>query len=83
MANDGQQLTRREALELATSRARWFMNDEPLGSIEVGHYADLAVLTQVYFAVPADSIPDIRSELTVVNGTIVHDPGTLGRPATS
>ena len=72
--NLGQQITRQEALRLYTRDNGWFLRmEDRLGSIEVGKLADLAVLSDDYFAVPDEQIKRIRSLLTVVDGRIVHD----------
>jgi predicted amidohydrolase YtcJ len=75
--NDGQQLTRLEALRLYTVENGWFLKEEStLGSIEPGKLADLVVLSADYFdpkAVPDDAIRDLRSLLTVVDGRVVHE----------
>jgi hypothetical protein len=68
-----QQLTREEALRLFTRGNSWFLRmEEKIGSIEPGKLADLAVLDRDYFSVPDVQIKQIRSELTVVDGRIVH-----------
>jgi predicted amidohydrolase YtcJ len=76
LINEGQTLERGEALNLYTSANGWFLNEEDdLGTIEVGKYADLVVLNADYFdeeAVPDDDIKRIHSVLTVVDGRIVH-----------
>ncbi|HEY8474642.1 MAG TPA: amidohydrolase family protein [Natronosporangium sp.] len=80
--NAGQQLTRTEALRAFTLENAWFLRmEDRLGSIERGKLADLVVLDRDYFSVPEDQIRRIRSELTIVDGRIVHDTGRLtGRP---
>jgi predicted amidohydrolase YtcJ len=66
-------LTRLKALELYTRGSAWFSFDESTrGLLAPGYFADLAVLTEDYFGVPEDTIPDIRSELTLVGGDVVH-----------
>lgn len=74
--NAGQTLERAEALRLYTAANGWFLGEEHLlGSIEVGKYADLVVLSSNYFdssATPDEEIKDIRSVLTIVDGRIVH-----------
>jgi predicted amidohydrolase YtcJ len=76
--NAGQQISRQEALRLYTRENGWFLRmEEKLGSIEPGKLADLAVLSDDYFAVPDDQVRRIRSVMTVVDGKIVHDAGVL------
>ena len=76
--NDGQQITREEALRLYTRDNGWFLREEDqLGSIEEGKLADLVVLNHDYFTVPDEQLKHIRSELTLVGGRIVYDTGVL------
>jgi predicted amidohydrolase YtcJ len=84
LINDGQTLDRERALRLYTADNGWFLNEEDaLGTIEPGKYADLVVLSADYFdarAVPDEEILNIRSLLTVVDGRIVHgEPAALAR----
>ncbi|HEX6022351.1 MAG TPA: amidohydrolase family protein [Solirubrobacter sp.] len=73
-----QRLTRTEALRHYTTECAWFMDQEGrLGSLQPGYHADLIVLSDDYFNVPADQIKDLKSVLTMVDGRIVHDDGTL------
>jgi len=72
--NGNQTLLRNEALRLYTANNGWFLNaEDKLGTIEEGKLADLVVLSADYFSVKEESIKDIYSVLTVVNGTVVHD----------
>jgi predicted amidohydrolase YtcJ len=77
LINGGQQVTRKEALQLYTARNDWFLNlDGKIGTIEEGNYADLIALSADYFddkKVTTEAIKDIYSVLTVVNGKVVHD----------
>ena len=75
--NAGQTLTRAETLSLATTANKWFINEDDLGSIEVGNHADIAVLDRDFFTVPDEDIMRIQSILTVVGGKIVNDAGRL------
>jgi predicted amidohydrolase YtcJ len=42
------------------------------GTITVGKYGDLSILSADYFSVPDDQIADIEAELTVAGGRIVY-----------
>ena len=76
LTNDGQQITRVEALRLYTEGAAWFSFDEHLvGSFTEGKYADLAVLNEDYLTVPDERIRRIESVLTLVGGRAVHASG--------
>lgn len=74
--NGDQTIGRAEALRLYTAANGWFLKEEDvIGTIEEGKYADLAVLSSDYFdesETPDEAILDIRSLLTVVDGRIVH-----------
>jgi len=72
-----QALTRQETLWLATAANRWFIWQDDIGSIEVGHHADLAVLDRDYFTVPDEEIVRVQSLMTIVGGRVVHDSGAL------
>ena len=77
LINDGQQLTRMEAIRLYTVENGWFLKEEDkLGSIEPGKLADLVVLSDDYFdpaKVPDEAIKRLRSVLTIVDGRVVHN----------
>jgi predicted amidohydrolase YtcJ len=76
--NPGQLISRQEVLSLYTKRNGWFVREEDqLGSIEEGKFADLAVLNRNYFTVKDEDLKGIRSVLTVVDGEIVHDRGVV------
>jgi predicted amidohydrolase YtcJ len=76
--NGDQQITRPEALRLFTRGNSWFLRmEDKIGSIEPGKLADLVVLNKDYFAVPDQELKQIRSVLTVVDGKIVYDAGTI------
>lgn len=65
-------LSREEALRLWTKGSAWFSGeDEHKGTLSPGRLADLAVLSEDYFAVEEDSIRGIESVLTIVGGKIV------------
>jgi hypothetical protein len=73
LTNEGQQISRVEALRLYTAGAAWFsFDDHHLGSFTVGAHADLAVLSHDYLSVPDQTIRRIESLLTLVGGRVVH-----------
>ena len=73
LTNDGQQVSRVEALRLYTEGAAWFsFDDHQVGSFIPGKYADLAVLSHDYLTVSEQAIRRIESMMTMVGGKIVH-----------
>jgi predicted amidohydrolase YtcJ len=73
LTNDGQQISRLEALRLYTEGAAWFsFDDHNIGSFADGKYADLAVLSHDFLTVPDQMIRKIESVMTLVGGKIVH-----------
>ncbi len=69
-------LSREEALRLWTQGSAWFSGeDEIKGALSPGQLADLAVLSEDYFAVEEDAIRGLESLLTVVDGKIVYAGG--------
>jgi predicted amidohydrolase YtcJ len=76
LTNDGQQISRVEALRLYTEGAAWFsFDDYQVGSFVEGKYADLAVLSHDYLTVPDQMIRKIESVMTFVDGKIVYATG--------
>jgi predicted amidohydrolase YtcJ len=66
-------LERETALRLWTEANSWFSTEEgKKGEIKAGQLADLAVLSQDYFSIPEESIPDTTSVLTLLGGEPVH-----------
>jgi hypothetical protein len=72
-----QTLTRQETLWLATAANKWFIEEDDLGSIEIGNHGDLAVLDRDYFTVSDEDLKRTRSLLTVVGGKVVHNDGVV------
>jgi hypothetical protein len=72
-----QNLNRQETLWLATAANKWFIEEDDIGSIEVGNRADLAVLDRDYFTCPDGDIKKIKSVLTLVGGKASHNDGVL------
>lgn len=62
-----------QALAAYTSGSAWFSFEEDRrGHLEPGAMADLAVLTADPFEIDPESLPDIRSELTLMGGQATH-----------
>jgi predicted amidohydrolase YtcJ len=73
LTNDGQQISRVEALRLYTEGAAWFAFDEHhVGSFSEGKYADLVVLSDDYLSVSEEKIRKIESVLTLLGGKVAH-----------
>jgi len=71
-------MSRAEALRLFTAGSAWFSGEEAdKGVIAPGMLADLAVLSDDYFAVPEEQIRALESVLTVVDGRVVHAGGAF------
>jgi predicted amidohydrolase YtcJ len=78
LTNDGQQISRVEALRLYTEGSAWFsFDDHQVGSFTAGKYADLAVLSHDYLTVPEQTIRKIESVLTLVGGKVVFAQGSF------
>ncbi|TWT32074.1 amidohydrolase [Blastopirellula retiformator] len=75
-------LTREEALRLYTQGSAWFSGEsDHKGTLSVGQLADVAVLSDDYFAVEADDIRNIESVLTVLGGKVVYGTGKYAKLA--
>lgn len=76
LINDGQQITRQDAVWLYTGANGWFSREENLlGTIEVGRLADLVVLNADVFdpkAVPDEALRRVHSVLTILGGRVVY-----------
>jgi hypothetical protein len=76
LVNEGQTISREQAVRLYTAANGWFMREEnTLGSIEPGKLADLVVLDRDLFdaaTVPDEAIRQTRPAMTMVGGKIVH-----------
>lgn len=67
-------LTVEEALKTYTVNAAYASFDEDKrGTVEVGKFADLTVLSEDLFKVPPDKIREIKVEMTIVGGRIVYE----------
>lgn len=70
---DENKLERLEALRLYTlGSAKFSQEEDKKGSLSLGMYADMAVLSKDYFSVPDNSIKEITSILTILGGKVVY-----------
>jgi len=68
--------SREDALRMYSLNAAWFTFDEDKrGSLEVGKYADLAVLSDDYMTVPVDKVGALHSVLTMLGGKAIYGEG--------
>jgi predicted amidohydrolase YtcJ len=82
--DEADRLTREEALRLYTHGSAWFSHEDgKKGTLEPGRFADLAVLSDDYFAVEDNAIRGLESVLTMVGGRIVHGTGEYASLAPS
>ncbi len=73
---ESQKISVMEAIRLYTINAAYHSFDEEvMGSIEVGKYADFVVLGEDILTVPPETIIDIPVDMTIVGGKIVHERG--------
>ena len=67
-------ITRERAVRLMTRDAAYAeFTEREKGTLAPGMLADLAVLSQDVFTVPAAALPATRSVLTLIGGRVVHD----------
>ncbi|MCC6780459.1 MAG: amidohydrolase [Hyphomicrobiales bacterium] len=75
-AADRNLLSREEALRAYSAAGAWISNEESKkGTLSVGRWADLAVLSADYLSVPAERISQLTSVLTIVGGRVVYGEG--------
>jgi predicted amidohydrolase YtcJ len=80
LQGDKNLLDRTEALRLYTTGSAWISGEEAKkGTLEVGKFADFAVLSADYFDVSVERIKDIESVLTVAGGKVVYGAGSFAR----
>ena len=71
-----QRLTRLEALKSYTLDAAYMgFEEDVLGSITPGKFADLVVLSNDIMTIPADEILETQADITVFNGKVVFEIG--------
>ncbi|MEV4060702.1 amidohydrolase [Nonomuraea dietziae] len=69
-----------ESVDLATAIRGYTMGsayanfcEHDRGSLTVGKLADFTLLSEDLFAIPAEAIPGVRTDLVVVGGEVVHE----------
>jgi len=73
---EANRVDREAALRLWTEANTWFSNETgKKGQIIAGQLADAVLLSSDFFAVPESEIAQIRSELTLLGGNVVHGSG--------
>jgi len=71
--DDVQNISVLDALRLYTTDAAYAsFEEDKLGSLREGKFADLIVLSDDPLQVPAENLKDLRVEMTVMNGKIVY-----------
>jgi predicted amidohydrolase YtcJ len=71
-------ITREQAVLAYTRTAAYSeFADDRLGTLEPGKLADLAVLSQDVFQVPAEDLPKTESVLTLVGGKVAYSSATI------
>ena len=80
--DESDRISREEALRLYTHGSAWFSHeDHHKGTLEAGRFADLAALSDDYFAVDPDQIRGLESVLTLVGGKVVYGTGEFAKLA--
>ncbi|MGW4029337.1 amidohydrolase [Streptomyces sp. NPDC004838] len=75
-----QRISREEAIRLFTTNgAHALFKEDDLGSIEVGKFADLIVVSDDPMTCPEDAIKDIEVLVTMIDGKAVHGHEALAR----
>jgi predicted amidohydrolase YtcJ len=71
-------LSREEAIRMFTRNSAYAeFTEREKGTLAPGMLADLAVLSQDIFTIPAEALPNTRSVLTLVGGKVVYDAGAI------
>jgi len=69
-----ERITLADALKAYTAGSAYgTFREHELGTLEAGKLADIVVLERNLFEIPVEDIPDIKVQLTIVDGKIVYD----------
>ncbi|RNB91618.1 amidohydrolase [Brevibacillus fluminis] len=75
--NPDQRISLADALKAYTAGPAYgSFREHELGTLEVGKLADLVVLEQNVFEIPAETIPETNVLLTIVDGKVVFEKGS-------
>jgi len=77
-ANPKEELTREQAVTAYTAGSAFAeFQETDKGRLVIGQLADLAILSADLFTVPVPELPNIRSEMTMLGGRIIHETGVV------
>ena len=77
-ANPKEALTREQAVTAYTAGSAFAeFQETDKGRLVIGQLADLAILSADLFTVPVPELPNIRSEMTMLGGRIIHETGVV------
>ncbi len=69
----GEALTRMESLKAYTLNAAYSaFQEDVLGSITPGKYADLVILSKDILTIPEDEIPTAEVDVTILGGSVAY-----------
>jgi predicted amidohydrolase YtcJ len=76
--NPSEAITREQAVRAYTFGSAFAeFQEKEKGTLTVGKFADLAVLSQNIFQIPMEALPGTTSILTMINGKVVFDSKVL------
>lgn len=76
--NPSEAITREQAVRAYTYGSAFAeFQEKEKGTLTVGKFADLAVLSQNIFQIPMEALPGTTSILTMINGKVVFDSNVL------
>jgi predicted amidohydrolase YtcJ len=74
LINDGQQISRHDAMRLYTRENAWHLSmEDRLGTIEPGKLADLVVLDKDFMTCTDEELKRMKPVMTVVDGNVVYE----------
>jgi len=77
-SNPKEALTREQAVTAYTAGSAFAeFTEKDKGRLVVGQLADLAILSADLFTVAVPELPNIRSEMTLLGGRVIHETGAV------